>query len=61
MEGGSPMAGVITALSSEITVAKLMALLADIVPFVGIMVIAAFGYRLFRKLVSGANKGKAKV
>lgn len=55
------MADVITALTTEITAAKLMGLLADIVPFVGVMVIAAFGYRLFRKLVSGANKGKAKV
>lgn len=55
------MSDVITALTSEVTVAKLMALLGDIVPFVGIMVLVGFGYRLFRKLVGGAQKGKAKV
>lgn len=51
----------ITALMAAVTPAALWAALADAVPFVGVAVIVAFGYRIVKRLIGGISKGKAKI
>lgn len=57
------MAGFITAITGEggITSANLWAQITPAGVFIGAIVIFAFGYRVVRKLISGASKGRAKV
>lgn len=50
----------ITALTASVTADTLWSMLADAVPFIAIVVLIAFGYRLIRRLVSGVAKGQAK-
>lgn len=54
------MEAFVTALTTAITPTALWAALAEVAPFIGIVVIFAFSYRILRRLVSGASKGKAK-
>lgn len=57
------MAGFITAITGTdgITSANLWAQITPAGAFIGAIVIFAFGYRVVRKLISGASKGKARV
>lgn len=50
----------ITALVAGITPTALWGALAEAVPFIVVVVLVAFGYRIVRRLVSGVSKGKAK-
>lgn len=50
----------ITALTTALTPTAIWGMLADVAPFVTVMVLIAFGYGVVRRLVSGASKGKAK-
>lgn len=50
----------ITALMSALTPAAFWASIADTAPLIGVLVLVAFGYRILRRLVSGASKAKAK-
>lgn len=50
----------ISALTTAVTADALWAMLADAVPFIAIVVLVAFGYRIIRRLVNGVSKGKAK-
>ena len=55
------MENVATALSSAISTNTMFTNLATLIPVVGGVLIFAFTYRLVRRIVSGANKGKAKI
>lgn len=55
------MSAVITALTAGLTETAFFSVLAELVPFIIMIVPVAFGFYLFRKLVKGAGKGKARV
>lgn len=55
------MSNIISQLTSGITSAGLFGTVSEIIPFVIIMIGFAFGYRVLRKAVKGASKGKANI
>lgn len=54
------MDAVITALTTGLTPTVFFDIVADIVPFIIVMVPIALGLYFLRKLVKGAGKGKVK-
>lgn len=62
MEGGtSAMSAVVTALQSILTTDAMFTNLASLIPVVGGVLIFAFTYRIVKKIVKGASKGKASI
>lgn len=64
MEGGAVSTGmesVWTALSTNITAAKLGEQLSGAVPFIAMAALFAFGFVIMRKAVKRASRGKAGV
>lgn len=63
MEGAATgsMTNIVSQLTSGITSAGLFGTVAEIIPFVVIMIGFAFGYKVLRKVVKGASKGKANI
>ena len=65
MGGESPvvtgMEALVTALKSILTTDAFMANLTALVPVIGGVLIFAFTYRLVRKLIKGAQRGKANI
>lgn len=62
MEGGtSVMEGLVTALQGILTTDAFMANFTELVPVIGGVLIFAFTYRLVKRIINGAQKGKAKV
>lgn len=57
----SVMEGLSTALQGILTTDKFMANLTTLIPVIGGVLIFAFTYRIVRRIVSGAQKGKARV
>lgn len=55
------MSSVVTALQSALTTDAMFTNLASLIPVVGGVLIFAFTYRIVRKIISGAGKGKAKI
>lgn len=55
------MSGFITALQTNLTSANLWSELTAAGAFIGLMVVFAFGYRVIRRLISKAGKGKAGI
>lgn len=55
------MTEVVSALSSILTTNAMFTNLAVLIPVVGGILIFAFTYRLVRKMISGAQKGKARI
>lgn len=55
------MADLVTALTGALNTTAFMANLTDLVPAIGGVVIFAFTYRVVRKMVKGASKGKANI
>ena len=55
------MNSVATALGTAITTDTMFTNLASLIPIVGGVLIFAFTYRIVRRVVSGAQKGKAKI
>lgn len=55
------MSGIVSSLTSGITSAGLFGTVAEIMPFIVIMIGFAFGYKVLRKVVKGASKGKANI
>lgn len=61
MEGAATgMGEVITGLTSGITAETIFAVVADLVPFIIVMVPVALGLYFLRKLVKGSGKGKVR-
>lgn len=54
------MDAVITALKTGLTADSFFTVIADVIPFVVVMVPVALGLMFLRKLVKGAGKGKVK-
>lgn len=54
------MEAVITALTTGLTADAFFAVVADVIPFVVVMVPVALGLYFLRKLVKGAGKGKVR-
>lgn len=63
MEGGSvtTMSSLVTALQSVLTTDAMFTNLASLIPVVGGVLIFAFTYRIVKKIITGASKGKARV
>ena len=61
MEPVSVMSGVVTALTSILTTDAMFTNLAALIPVIGGILIFAFTYRIIKKMVTGAQKGKARV
>ena len=55
------MSNVVTALSSAISTETMFTNLAALIPVVGGVLIFAFTYRIIRKIIKGAQSGKAKI
>lgn len=60
-EGTTSMQAVVTALQGILTTDAMFTNLSALIPVVGGVLIFAFTYRIVRKIVSGAQKGKAKI
>lgn len=54
------MEAFVTALTTALTPAAFWGAIEDAAPLIVVLVLIAFGYRILRRLVSGASKGKAK-
>lgn len=61
LDGTTAMSSVVTALQGILTTDAMFTNLAALIPVVGGVLIFAFTYRIVRKIVSGAGKGKAKI
>lgn len=61
MDPVSAMESVVAALKSILTTDAMFTNLALIIPVVGGVLIFAFTYRIIRRVVSGASKGKARI
>lgn len=55
------MEALVTALKGVLTTDAFMANLTALVPVIGGVLIFAFTYRLVRKLIKGAQRGKANI
>ena len=61
MEPVSSMSSVVTGLTSSLTTDAMFTNLASLIPVVGGVLIFAFTYRIVRKIIKGASKGKANI
>lgn len=57
----STMSSVVTALQSVLTTDALFTNLSSLIPVIGGVLIFAFTYRIIRRVVSKAQKGKAGI
>lgn len=55
------MSSVVTALQSILTTDAMFTNLAALIPVVGGVLIFAFTYRIIRKIIKGAQRGKASI
>lgn len=55
------MSNVVTALQSAITTDTMFTNLAALIPVVGGVLIFSFTYRIVKKIVKGAQRGKASI
>lgn len=62
MEGGiSVMERLVSSLQGILTTDAFMANFTSLVPVIGGVLIFAFTYRIVKRIINGAQKGKAKV
>ena len=61
MDPVTSMSQVVTALQGVLTTDAMFTNLASLISVVGGVLIFAFTYRIIRRIVSGAQKGKAKI
>lgn len=59
--GASAMSEAVTALSTTVSGDALWGVFADAVPYIGVVVLAGFGFYLIRRMIKGLSKGKAKI
>lgn len=55
------MEGVITALQGAVNTTNMFSTLANLIPVIGGVLVFAFSYRMIKKIISGAAKGKARI
>lgn len=61
MDTPTAMSSVVTALQSAINTDTMFTNLGVLIPVVGGVLIFSFTYRIIRRIIGGANKGKARV
>lgn len=61
METPSVMSGLVTALQSILTTDSFMTNFTSLVPVIGGVLVFAFTYRIVKRIITGAQKGKARV
>lgn len=61
MDTPTSMSSVVTALQSAISTDAMFTNLGVLIPVVGGVLIFAFTYRIIRRIIGGANKGKARI
>lgn len=61
MEPVTSMSAVVSALTSILTTDAMFTNLSLLIPVVGGILIFAFTYRIIKKMITGAQKGKARV
>lgn len=62
VEGASGgMTDIVSQLKAGITSAGLFGTVSEVIPFVIVMIGFAFGYKVLKKAVKGASKGKASI
>lgn len=61
MDTPTSMSSVVTALQGILTTDAMFTNLAALIPVVGGVLIFAFTYRIIKKVVKGAQNGKAKI
>ena len=61
MESPTVMSSLVTALSGILTTDSFFANLTALVPVIGGVLIFAFTYRLVKKIIKGASRGKANI
>lgn len=57
----NPMSALVTALQGILTTDNFMANFTALVPVIGGVLIFAFTYRIVKRIITGAQKGKARV
>lgn len=55
------MQSIITQLTTGITTETIFGVVSDVMPFVIVMVIVAFGFYVLRRVIKGAGKAKARI
>ena len=55
------MEDIVTALGNVINTTNMFSTLAQLIPVVGGVLVFAFSYRMIRKVITGAAKGKARI
>ena len=61
MDTPTAMSSVVTALQSILTTDAMFTNLASLIPVVGGVLIFAFTYRIIKRIVKGAQNGKARI
>lgn len=61
MDTPTAMSSVVTALQGILTTDAMFTNLASLISVVGGVLIFAFTYRIIKRLISGAQKGKARI
>lgn len=59
--GTTPMSELVTALTTAVSTNNMLSTLTNFIPVVGAVLIFAFTYRVLRRVISGAAKGKARI
>lgn len=61
MDTPTSMSSVVTALQGILTTDAMFTNLASLIPVIGGVLIFAFTYRIIKRVVTGAQKGKARI
>lgn len=61
MEATTGMEALVTALSGAISASELLGVITSLIGVIAGVLVFAFTYRLIRRILSGAQKGKAKI
>lgn len=61
LDATGSMSDVVTALSNAITSSTLFSVVADLMPFLAVIVPCALGFYLLRKMIKGTGKAKVKI
>lgn len=61
MDTPTSMSNVVTALQTALNTDAMFTNLGSLIPVVGGVLIFAFTYRIIRRIIKGANSGKARI
>lgn len=61
MDSPTSMTNVVSALQTAVNTDAMFTNLGVLIPVVGGVLIFAFTYRIIRRIIGGANKGKARI